>query len=69
VLVFAAASRISVHQACEQLERVPRPASLHLDRLLMWLIIEVAKHYRLLRNMPVYRDLRERAQAFIICHY
>jgi predicted small integral membrane protein len=37
-----------------------RPASLRLDRLLMWLVIEIAKHYRFLRNVAVYRDIYER---------
>lgn len=47
-----------------------RPALLRLDRLLIWLMIEVAKHYRLLRNVPVYRDLYDRARAFgIIFNY
>src|SRR5918992_704335 len=34
-----------------------RPALLRLDRQLMWLMLEVAKHYRLWRHMPTYRDL------------
>ena len=47
-----------------------RPAALRLDRLLIWLVMEIAKHYRLLRNVPAYRDLHERAQAFgIIFNY
>jgi hypothetical protein len=47
-----------------------RPASLRFARLLLWLLLEVAHHYRLLRNVPVYRDLYERAQAFgIIFNY
>ena len=41
-----------------------RPESLRLDRLLMWLGVEVAKHYQLLRQVSVYRDLHERARAF-----
>ena len=41
-----------------------RPESLRLDRMLIWLVIEIAKHYRLLRTIPVYRNLHERAQAF-----
>jgi hypothetical protein len=39
---------------------------LRFARLLLWLLLEVAHHYRLLRNVPVYRDLYDRAQAFDI---
>jgi putative transposase len=47
-----------------------RPASLRFARLLLWLLMEVANHYRLLRKVPVYRDFYERAQAFgIIFNY
>ena len=47
-----------------------RPASLRFARLLLWLLLEVAHHYRLSRNVPVYRDLYERANAFgIIFNY
>jgi IS4 transposase len=47
-----------------------RPESLRLDRVLIWLVIEIAKHYRLSRHVPAYRDLHERAQAFgIIFNY
>jgi putative transposase len=47
-----------------------RPASLRFARLLLWLLMEVAHHYRLLRKVPVYRDLHERAHAFgIIFNY
>ena len=47
-----------------------RPESLRFARLLLWLMMEVAHHYRLLRNVTVYRDLYERAQAFgIIFNY
>jgi hypothetical protein len=47
-----------------------RPASMRFARLLLWLLLEVAHHYRLLRNVPVYRDFYERAQAFgIIFNY
>jgi putative transposase len=47
-----------------------RPAALRLDRLLIWLVIEIAKHDRLLRNVSAYRDLHERARAFgIIFNY
>jgi hypothetical protein len=41
-----------------------RPESLRFARLLLWWLMEVANHYRLLRNVPVYRDLYDRAQAF-----
>jgi hypothetical protein len=43
-----------------------RPASLRFPRLLLWLTMEVAQHYRLVRNVPVYQDLYVRAQAFDI---
>jgi len=43
-----------------------RPQSLRFARLLLWLIMEIARHYRLLRKIPVYHDLYERAQAFDI---
>jgi hypothetical protein len=47
-----------------------RPQSLRFARVLLWLVMEVAKHYRLLREIPVYRDLYERAHAFgIIFNY
>jgi len=31
--------------------------------LLLWLLMEVANHYRLVRHVPVYRDLYVKAQA------
>jgi hypothetical protein len=47
-----------------------RPHSLRFARLLVWLLMEGARHDRLLREIPVYRDLYERAQAFgIIFNY
>lgn len=47
-----------------------RPQSLRFARLLLWLLMEVARHYRLLRKIPVYHDLYERAQAFgIVFNY
>jgi hypothetical protein len=47
-----------------------RPQALRFARVLLWLMMEVARHYRLLRNIPVYHDLYERAQAFgIIFNY
>jgi putative transposase len=47
-----------------------RPQVLRFARVLLWLMMEVARHYRLLRNVPVYYDLYERAQAFgIIFNY
>jgi hypothetical protein len=50
--------------------RYLRPHSLRFTRLLLWLTMEVAKHYRLLKEIPVYRDLYERAQAFgIVFNY
>jgi hypothetical protein len=47
-----------------------RPPALRFARVLLWLMMEVARHYRLLRNIPVYHDLYERAQAFgIVFNY
>ena len=47
-----------------------RPHSMRFARLLVWLMMEVARHYRLVRKIPVYHDLYERAQAFgIIFNY
>ena len=51
-------------------ERQLRPQSLRFARLLLWLLMEVARRYRLLRKIPVYHDLYERAQAFgIVFNY
>ena len=50
------------HRGARQL----RPQALRFARVLLWLMMEVARHYRLLRNIPVYHDLYERAQAFSI---
>jgi hypothetical protein len=33
-------------------------------RMLVWLVVEVAQHYRLLRGIAVYRDLYEVVQEF-----
>lgn len=41
-----------------------RPQPLRFARLLLWLLLEAAHQYRLFRNVPVYQDLCERAQAF-----
>jgi hypothetical protein len=47
-----------------------RPHSLRFARVLLWLTMEVAKHYRLLKEIRVYHDLYERAQAFgIVFNY
>jgi putative transposase len=47
-----------------------RPQSLRFARLLLWLLMEVARHYRLLRNIPVDHDLYKRAQEFgIVFNY
>jgi putative transposase len=47
-----------------------RPQSMRFARLLMWLLMEVARHYHLLRKIRVYHDLYERAQAFgIVFNY
>jgi putative transposase len=41
-----------------------RPQSLRFACLLLWLMMEIARHYRLLRKIPVYRNIYERAHAF-----
>ena len=47
-----------------------RPQSLRFARLLMWLLMEVVRHYRLVRNVRVYYDLYEKAQTFgIVFNY
>jgi putative transposase len=47
-----------------------RPQSLRFARLLLWLMMEGARHYRLLRKILVYHDLYERAHAFgIVFNY
>jgi hypothetical protein len=47
-----------------------RPQSLRFARLLMWLLMEVARHYRLLRKIWVYHNLYEKAQTFgIVFNY
>ena len=47
-----------------------RPQSLRFARLLLWLLMAVARHSRLLRAIPVYQDVYERAHAFgIIFNY
>lgn len=46
------------------------PASLRFARLLLWLVVEVAQHYRLLREIDVHRDIYEVAQEFgVIFNY
>jgi Transposase DDE domain len=40
------------------------PQSLRFACLLLWLLMEIARHYRLLRQIPVYRNMYERAHAF-----
>jgi hypothetical protein len=45
-------------------------ASLRLNRMLLWLVVEVAAHYQLLRGIDAYRDLYEVAHEFgIIFNY
>lgn len=39
-------------------------ASLRLSRMLLWLLVEVAQHYQLLRGIDAYRDLYEVAREF-----
>jgi hypothetical protein len=47
-----------------------RPHSLRFARLLLWLMMGIARHYRLLWKIPVSHDLYERAQAFgIVFNY
>ena len=47
-----------------------RPGSLRFTRLVMWLLVEVATHYRLLRKVPVHADLQDKAKTFgIIFNY
>lgn len=47
-----------------------RPQSMRFARLLLWLLMEVARHSCLLRKIRVYHDLYERAQAFgIVFNY
>jgi len=47
-----------------------QPHLLRFAHLLLWLLMEVARHYRLLRHIPVYHDLYERAHAFgIVFNY
>jgi hypothetical protein len=44
--------------------------ALRFARLLLWLTMEVAKPYRLVKEILVHRDLYERAQAFgIVFNY
>ena len=50
--------------------RQQRPQSMRFARLLMWLLMEVTRHYCLLRKIRVDHDLYERAQAFgIVFNY
>jgi len=45
-------------------------AAMRLTRMLVWLVVEVAQHYRLLRGIDVYRDLYEVVHEFgIIFNY
>ena len=44
--------------------RMLQPTSLRFTRLLLWLVFEVADHYRLLREIPVGRDFGKVAQEF-----
>src|SRR5262245_57065980 len=50
--------------------RQRRPQSLRFARLRLWLMMEIARHSRLFRQILVYHDLYERAQAFgIVFNY
>jgi hypothetical protein len=54
------------HRGARQLQ----PHLRRFARLLLWLMLEVARHYRLLRHIPVHHDLYERAHAFgIVFNY
>ena len=45
-------------------------ASLRLNRMLLWLVVEIAQHYRLLPGIKVYHDLDMIAYEFgIIFNY
>jgi putative transposase len=44
--------------------RLLKPDLLRFGRLLLWLLLEVSYHYRLLSDILVPRDLREVSQAF-----
>ncbi len=44
--------------------RTLQPTALRFARLLLWLVFEVADHYRLLREVPVGRDIGKVAQEF-----
>lgn len=43
---------------------MPQAAAMRLSQMLLWLVVEVAQHYRLLRGIEVYRDLYEVAHEF-----
>jgi IS4 transposase len=46
------------------------PESMRFARVLLWLLRDVATHSRLLRKVPVFRNLYDRAHAFgIIFNY
>jgi putative transposase len=50
--------------------RVLRPASLRFQQVLIWLVVAVADHYRLLREVLIPRDFREVCEEFgIIFNY
>jgi hypothetical protein len=44
--------------------RVLKPACLRLQRLLLWLVLGVADHFRLLREVPVPRDFHTVCEGF-----
>jgi len=44
--------------------RVLKPGLLRFGRLLLWLLLEVAHHYRLLRDISIPRDFREVSREF-----
>jgi len=43
---------------------MPQAAVMRLSQMLLWLVVGVAQHYRLLRGIEVYRDLYEVAHEF-----
>jgi hypothetical protein len=50
--------------------RVLRPASLRFQQVLIWLVVAVADHYRLLREVLIPRDFHEVCEEFgVIFNY
>jgi len=50
--------------------RILRPACIRFQQVLIWLVVVVAEHYRLLREVLIPRDFRELAEEFgVIFNY